>query len=151
MKNQLKPRTKQIIFLLSLLLFLTSLLIYFSICDLEIEYEINNGYSGYHSVLHINDDRSYSLMVVGQRGSPSIELIDNLSNRQAQSIRKVYLLNRLLILKKDLSNHSTEDNSIEKLRIKLGFLELETEGYGITNKGFRNIVKPLEELIAAQK
>lgn len=140
-----------IIILLVLPVVLTLFITLASFTAPEVEYETVNAYSGYHSILKLKKDRSYSLLITSHRGSQTVEIKDKISNKQMNDIRKTLLANQFTTLGRDLSDYFMEDNSTEKLNVKLGFMRLETEGYGITNKRFRDIVKELEGIITGSE
>ena len=117
----------------------------------RLEYEVVNGYSGYHSILTLEKDRSYTLTITPQRGSPTKTTSGTITNEQMKSIRNSLWLNGFLTLNRDLSDYSALDNSTERLNVRVGMFRVETGGYGVTNKRFRNIVKELETLITSQK
>jgi hypothetical protein len=145
------PKKRNLIILLGFLLIMTTILIYINTSNPKIEYEVVNGYSGYHSILNLNKNKSYSLLLTTQRGSITKKIEGNISNQQMKAIRRALIKNRFITLNNNISDHSVTDNSIEKLKVKLGFLSFGTEGYGITNKRFRDIVEELERLTATQR
>ena len=117
----------------------------------KLEYEVFNGYSGYRSILTLEKDRSYTLTVTSQRGLPTKTTAGTITTEQMKSIRNSLWLNGFLTLNRDLSDYPALDNSTERLNVRVGMFRVETGGYGITNKRFRNIVKELETLITSQK
>lgn len=113
----------------------------------QIEYSNVNGYAGYQAILILDKDKSYSLALTPHRGAQAIEINGRITNAQLRDIRSALIRNRFFTLAADLSNHHVLDNSTEELHVKLGFLKVETVGYGISDPSFRAIAAELEKLV----